>query len=115
MISKGGKLLLMISPLVGAGVAWFASEKSIKKAQKELEKTAQKQEQFESYLNELQLSVDKLGDLNAYLNDLNSSIDSAMTENGEVDQEKLNEVLTELFKKYDIPDIDIESDTLDFD
>ena len=48
------------------------------------------------------------------LTELNAGINSARLENGEMDEEKLNKVLTELYKKYDIPDIDIESEIFDF-
>lgn len=114
MASKVEKVLMIVSPFVGLGAAWFVRGVKVKRLRKDIEESKRKQEQFEAFLDELEGTVSTLDSLNGRLNELNSGISSAVTENGEVDQEKLNEVLTELFKKYNIPDIDMELDTLDF-
>jgi chromosome segregation ATPase len=114
MASKVEKFLVAVSSIAGLGAAWFIRGRKIKRLRKEAEEAKQKQEQFEAYLDELEQSVTTLEHLNGRLTELNEGINSARLENGEMDEEKLNKVLTELYKKYDIPDIDIESDIFDF-
>lgn len=114
MTSKGEKILVAVSSIAGLGAAWIIRGRKIKRLRKEAEEARQKQEQFEAYLDGLEQSVTTLEHLNGRLTELNEGINSARLENGEMDQEKLNKVLTELCKKYDIPDIDIESDIFDF-
>lgn len=114
MTSKGEKILVAVSSVVGLGAAWFIRGRKIKRLRKEVEEARQMQEQSEAFLDELEQSVTTLEHLNGRLNELNAGINSVRLENGEMDQEKLNKVLTELCKKYDIPDIDIESDIFDF-
>lgn len=114
MASKGEKILVAISSIAGLGAAWFIRGRKIKRLRKEAEEAKQRQEQSEAYLDELEQTVTTLDHLNGRLNELNAGINSARLENGEMDQEKLNKVLKELCKKYDIPDIDIESDIFDF-
>ena len=116
MASKGEKILMAVSSVAGLGVAWFTRGRKIKRLRKEAEEAKQRQEQFEACLDELEQSVNTLEHLNGRLNELNTGINSARLENGDIDQEKLDKVLKELCKKYDIPDtdIEIESDIFDF-